>query len=93
MTPPSPTTDGARGGRSARRLPRRRPRVPERFLMSAAGWLQLVLLVVGARDDGPFGRYMARVLEPGSDRGAPGDRIALPLERFIYRIAGIDDRK
>lgn len=62
--------------------------------MSAAGWIQLALLVVALLATmGPFGRYMASVLEPRADRRSVGDRVFLPIERFVYRIGGIDDRR
>ena len=56
--------------------------------MSEAGWLQLAALVgiiaLGTRLLGP---YLARVFGGGS---APGDRVFLPVERFIYRLVGVD---
>jgi potassium-transporting ATPase potassium-binding subunit len=59
--------------------------------MSANGYLQLlfyvVVLVVLAK---PLGAYMARVYE-----GQPAflNRIGAPLERFFYRISGVDPAK
>ncbi len=56
--------------------------------MSAVGWIQLLVLVAGVialtRVLGP---YLARVLSNGP---APGDRVLLPVERVVYRAAGID---
>ena len=56
--------------------------------MSATAWLQLGALVgvvlVSTRVLGP---YLAAVLEGGA---APGDRFFRPLERFLYRVAGVD---
>ena len=56
--------------------------------MSEAGWLQLAALVgiiaLGTRLLGP---YLARVFGGGS---SPGDRVFLPVERFIYRLVGVD---
>ena len=59
--------------------------------MTAAGWLQLAALVgmiaLGTRLLGP---YLARVFGGGS---APGDRVFLPVERFIYRLCGVDPER
>jgi K+-transporting ATPase ATPase A chain len=56
--------------------------------MSAANWLQLVALVVALLVTAPLlGAYLARVLEGGA---APGDRIFLPVERVLYRVAGVE---
>jgi K+-transporting ATPase ATPase A chain len=56
--------------------------------MSWENWLQLGslvgLILVSTRLLGP---YLARVL--GSGR-APGDRVFLPVERAVYRVAGVD---
>jgi potassium-transporting ATPase potassium-binding subunit len=56
--------------------------------MSVANWLQLLALV-GALlvTTPPLGAYLARVLGGGT---APGDRVFLPLERALYRLAGVD---
>ena len=59
--------------------------------MTALGWLQiLVLLLVVGLLTKPLGAYMARVFE-----GKPIwiDRGLGPVERFLYRIAGIDPEK
>ena len=60
--------------------------------MSAQGILQLTLLValLGVTM-GPIGRYMALVYTP-SDR-APGDRFFGPIERRIYRLLGVDEKR
>ena len=72
--------------------------------MSGASWLQLlviaVLVVGGTRVLGP---YLAAVFgdaepvdgEAGLPRRAPapGDRIFDPIERFIYRLCGIDSER
>ncbi|HQV57258.1 MAG TPA: potassium-transporting ATPase subunit KdpA, partial [Ilumatobacteraceae bacterium] len=38
----------------------------------------------------PLGRYLAAVF--GGDK-APGDRVFKPIERFLYRASGIDERR
>ncbi len=53
--------------------------------MSSASWVQfLVLVALLLALAPPLGRYMARVY--GDDGRAPGDRVFLPVERFIYRL-------
>ncbi|MFO1311104.1 MAG: potassium-transporting ATPase subunit KdpA [Burkholderiales bacterium] len=56
--------------------------------MNAAGWLQLALyvaiLLLLAK---PLGAYMAAVYE---GRAARAQRVVGPLERIIYRAAGVD---
>jgi K+-transporting ATPase ATPase A chain len=62
--------------------------------MSAAGWFQLLaLLVLLAVTVPPLGRYLAAVhgTEPGSR--TPGDRMFRPIERAIYRLCGVDERR
>jgi K+-transporting ATPase ATPase A chain len=60
--------------------------------MSAATWAQFIALVVAFVAVAPLlGRYMARVY--GDGERAPGDRIFLPIERTIYRLCGIDERR
>lgn len=65
--------------------------------MSAQGLVQLFLLfVVLAATAPPLGRYMAKVYGAGTADGppaAPGDRVFLPVERTVYRILGVDERK
>jgi K+-transporting ATPase ATPase A chain len=59
--------------------------------MSAAAWFQLIVLVAlllgTTRLLGP---YLARVFAGDS---APGDRVFLPVERVVYRVAGIDPER
>jgi K+-transporting ATPase ATPase A chain len=57
-------------------------------LMSVTSWLQFaVVITVVLVTAVPLGRYMARVYGDGP---APGDRVFLPIERFIYRLCRID---
>jgi K+-transporting ATPase ATPase A chain len=59
--------------------------------MSAASWVQLGLLVVLVVAATPvLGSYMARVFGGGP---APGDRAFLPVERAVYRLVGVDERR
>jgi K+-transporting ATPase ATPase A chain len=59
--------------------------------VSGANWLQLAVLVGAVLVTTPLlGAYLARVLGGGS---APGDRFFGPLERMIYRAAGVDARR
>jgi K+-transporting ATPase ATPase A chain len=56
--------------------------------VSGANWLQLLALVAAVVVTAPLlGAYVARVLGGGV---APGDRVFVPVERAIYRIAGVD---
>ena len=56
--------------------------------MSAPAWAQFGLLAGLVLLLAPLmGRYMAAVFGGGR---APGDRVFLPVERFIYRLVGID---
>jgi K+-transporting ATPase A subunit len=56
--------------------------------VSAANWLQLGVLVGAVFVTTPLlGSYLARVLGGGA---APGDRVFLPAEQAIYRVAGVD---
>src|SRR5215510_1556649 len=59
--------------------------------MSGANWLQLLALIGGillvTRLLGP---YLAKVLDGGP---APGDRVFLPVERAVYRVAGVDPKR
>ncbi|HEY2812421.1 MAG TPA: potassium-transporting ATPase subunit KdpA [Acidimicrobiales bacterium] len=57
--------------------------------MTAAGWLQFGFVAVLLAISTPLlGRYMARVY--GEEKKAPGDRFFLPVERFVYRVCGVD---
>src|SRR5436305_92829 len=59
--------------------------------MTAAAWLQLALLVALVAVSTPVvGAYMAKVFGGGR---APGDRLLAPLERAIYRLAGVDPER
>ena len=56
--------------------------------MSAAGWLQFILFGVLIAISTPLlGIYMYRVF---FTKKAPGDRFFLPVERFIFRVIGVD---
>jgi K+-transporting ATPase ATPase A chain len=56
--------------------------------MSAAGWIQIIVFVALLFALTPLlGGYMAKVW--GSKK-APGDRVFLPVERFVYRVCGVD---
>jgi len=56
--------------------------------MTAAAWLQVVLLIVLLAISTPLlGRYLAKVFGGGR---APGDRVFAPLERVIYRATGVN---
>ena len=62
--------------------------------MSAAGILQLVLLIaLVAVTMGPLGRYMAKVYGADPSGRAPGDRVFLPVERAVYRLVGVDEER
>ncbi|HRA86270.1 MAG: potassium-transporting ATPase subunit KdpA [Ilumatobacteraceae bacterium] len=41
----------------------------------------------------PLGRYIAAVFGAREDGSAPGDRVFGPIERRVYRILGVDDRR
>ena len=59
--------------------------------MSAAGFLQFaVLLALLGATVRPLGRYMAKVYADPTDAPAPGDRFFGPIERFVYRVSGVD---
>ncbi|HEX4822096.1 MAG TPA: potassium-transporting ATPase subunit KdpA [Acidimicrobiales bacterium] len=56
--------------------------------MTASGWVQLAFVVALLAISTPLlGRYLAKVYGSGS---APGDKVFGPVERFIYRLCGID---
>jgi potassium-transporting ATPase potassium-binding subunit len=57
--------------------------------MQASDWVQVIVLVVALGISIPIlGGYMAKVY--GDEGHAPGDRVFLPIERFLYRIFGVD---
>ena len=59
--------------------------------MSAAEWLQIATLIVAIVLVTRFlGAYLAKVYGGGS---APGDKVFGPIERGIYRVAGVDPRR
>jgi K+-transporting ATPase ATPase A chain len=54
-------------------------------------WLTVALLVGAIIVATPLlGSYMAKVLGGGA---APGDRVFRPVERFVYRVCGIDEER
>jgi K+-transporting ATPase ATPase A chain len=58
--------------------------------MTAAGWIQLVVLIGALAISTPLlGGYMARVYDPALGRPL-GDRFFSAVERPIYRVCGID---
>ncbi len=57
--------------------------------MTTAGWLQFGFVILLLAVSTPLlGSYMAKVY--GEEKKAPGDRFFLPVERFIYRVCGVD---
>jgi potassium-transporting ATPase potassium-binding subunit len=60
--------------------------------MSPQGLLQFFLLLMALAVTAPaLGRYIAKVHDHDRLNGsAPGDRFFLPVERWIYRVSGID---
>jgi len=59
--------------------------------MSAAGWAQLVALIVAIAVTAPLlGRYMAHVYEGGPSRL---DRVFGPIERLLFRACRIDPER
>ncbi|MDQ1423080.1 MAG: potassium-transporting ATPase potassium-binding subunit [Acidimicrobiaceae bacterium] len=59
--------------------------------MSAAAFVSLGVLIVALLVSiGPLGRYMAKVYR---DDKAPGDRVFLPVERWIYRLLRVDPKR
>jgi K+-transporting ATPase ATPase A chain len=62
--------------------------------MSWQQLVQVVALVVLLAATVPFlGRYMADVYGARDDGSAPGDRFFAPIERFVYRLCGVDPRR
>src|ERR1700743_3143632 len=61
--------------------------------MNLTGWEQLLFVCAAtALLAPPLGRYLAATFRdraPG-DRGAPGDRVFLPVERLAYRALHVD---
>ena len=56
--------------------------------MTLTSWLQFAALIaVLAATAPPLGRYLAAIYTGGK---APGDRVFLPVERLIYRMARVD---
>lgn len=56
--------------------------------MTLTSWLQFAALIaVLAATAPPLGRYLAAIYTGGK---APGDRVFLPVERLIYRLARVD---
>ena len=53
----------------------------------------LVLVVLLVATVPPLGRYMADVYGAREDGTAPGDRFFNPIERWIYRVCGIDHKR
>jgi K+-transporting ATPase ATPase A chain len=59
--------------------------------MTLPAWGQFALVAVALIVATPLlGSYMARVFGGGA---APGDRVFLPVERVIYRLAGVDPER
>ena len=54
------------------------------------GLVLVFLLVVTVP---PLGKYMADVYGYRKDASAPGDRFFNPIERFVYRVCGIDHKR
>ncbi|TML10909.1 MAG: potassium-transporting ATPase subunit KdpA [Actinobacteria bacterium] len=62
--------------------------------MSWQGFFEVIALIaVLALTVPPLGRYMADVYGRRDDRSAPGDRVFKPIERVIYRVCGVDEKK
>jgi K+-transporting ATPase ATPase A chain len=61
--------------------------------MSWQGFIELLALVAALGATVPrLGRYFADVYGVRADGSAPGDRVFQPIERFVYRICGVDDK-
>ena len=59
--------------------------------MSWQAWLQFAVLVALVFATTPvLGAYLARVF---AGAAAPGDRVFLPVERVVYRVAGVDPER
>ncbi|HEY6318976.1 MAG TPA: potassium-transporting ATPase subunit KdpA [Acidimicrobiia bacterium] len=59
--------------------------------MSTSGWIEFAVFGILIAFSTPIlGRYMYQVY--ACDH-APGDRFFLPVERFIYRVSGVDEKR
>lgn len=61
--------------------------------MNITGWEQLLFVCAATAVLAPLlGRYLAAAFRPreSGERGAPGDRVFLPVERFVYRLLRVD---
>jgi K+-transporting ATPase ATPase A chain len=59
--------------------------------MTATSWIQLAaLFIVVAVGTRVLGAYLAAVFSGGR---APGDRVFAPVERLVYRVIGVDQRR
>ncbi len=57
------------------------------------GVAQALVLLLSLRVTVPIiGRYLARVYDT-TEQVAPGDRWFAPVERFVYRVSGVDHRR
>ena len=62
--------------------------------MSWQGFLQLLALIAALGLTVPrLGRYFADVYGVRADGSAPGDRVFRPIERLVYRVCGVDDKR
>jgi potassium-transporting ATPase potassium-binding subunit len=62
--------------------------------MTWVAFVQFAALIVAlAVTVPPAGKYVAAVFGARDDGSAPGDRVFGPIERAIYRITGIDERR
>ncbi len=62
--------------------------------MSSAGWFQFAaLLIVLGITVPPLGKYMAAVYGSRPEGTAPGDRIFGPIDRAIYKVCRINDKR
>ena len=59
--------------------------------MTSSGWLQFAFVIALLAASTPLlGAYMAKVYGGGK---APGDKVFKPVERLIYRVAGVDEER
>ncbi len=65
--------------------------------MTTASWLQLaaliVFIVVGTRLLGPYIAGIYKVSDEPPTKRPLGDRVFGPIERFIYRLTGVDENR